>query len=154
VGDSIDLQADASEVGRSRRFCVDLLRGWGAAGIVVDTVELLVSESVTNAVLHARTACHLTIVRVDGGSDGPDRVRVEVNDGDPAPPVTKHYGLEAGSGRGLHLIGVLSDANGCIVTPEGKQVWFEVRWESAPTSEADPADARPDPRARDHDRSS
>lgn len=148
MGDSIDLSADASEVGRSRRFCVDLLRSWGAAGIVVETVELLVSESVTNAVLHACTACRLTIARIDGGSGEDTRIRVEVTDGDPAPPVMKHYDLEAGSGRGLHLIEVLSDANGCISTPDGKQVWFEVRWEETSPVGADPLDARPAPRSR------
>lgn len=142
MGESIDLEADSSEVARARRFCVDLMTTWGTNEIVVDTVELLVSEVVTNAVLHARTACHLTIERVLAGADGkvrgPNRVRVEVSDGDPTLPMSKHYDLEAGSGRGLHLIEALSDGFGTEPGPNGKRVWFEVTRDSAANERGEP----------------
>jgi anti-sigma regulatory factor (Ser/Thr protein kinase) len=135
VGESIHLEADSSEVARARHFCVNLLGAWGSTAIVVDTVELLVSEAVTNAILHARTACVPSIERLEAGPDvrghSSERVRVEVSDRDPTLPMTKHYDLEAGSGRGLHLIEALSDGYGAESAPEGKLIWFEVTRDSA-----------------------
>jgi len=124
MADRIMLGADPASVGTARRFCTGILQGWHATEDTVDLVALLVSELVTNVVLHAGTPCELAIL------EGPS-LRVEVEDGNPDLPVQKHYDTEAGSGRGLHLLEVLSDRFGTDLTPQGKRVWFEVGWQRA-----------------------
>jgi anti-sigma regulatory factor (Ser/Thr protein kinase) len=124
----IVLHAEPSSVGAARRWCARTLERWGASGDVVDSACLLVSELVTNAVLHAGTSCELTVKRpaaVEG-----DVVRIEVADGDPGTPVAKHYEVEAASGRGLHLIEAISDRYGTRPLGAGKAVWCELAWES------------------------
>lgn len=87
-----------------------------------ETVALLVSEMVTNVVLHARTSCELSL-----RTCGP-KVRVEVRDGNPAlPEESKLADPLASSGRGMQLIRALSDACGADTLPDGgKVVWFQM----------------------------
>lgn len=117
----IDLDADPESVGRARRFCATTLEGWGADPDLASTCVLLVSELATNAVLHARTSFVVTIERGE-------RLRVAVDDGDPRLPHARDCGLEALSGRGLHLVEALARTSGAEVAPTGKTVWFEVDW--------------------------
>jgi hypothetical protein len=94
----------------------------------LDTVMVLVSELVTNAVLHTHQASELRIferpVRTAAGLPS-HVVRVEVRDGDrvvpSSPPVPGAHG-----GYGLRIVAAMADAWGCIVLDEGKIVWFEV----------------------------
>lgn len=106
-------------VGAARRFAAATLESWGR-GDLVDTVALLVSEVVTNVVLHAGTAGELVVERRDG------RVRIEVHDGTGQLPQRKAYGEEASTGRGLALVELLADDWGAEPTDAGKRVWFEV----------------------------
>jgi anti-sigma regulatory factor (Ser/Thr protein kinase) len=94
----------------------------GIAGQVADDLALLVSELAANAVLHARTAFTVGIVR-----EG-DVVRVEVCDGSPAMPRVKHHSLDSPTGRGLRLVEKLAARWGVTreAGDEGKTVWFEL----------------------------
>ncbi|MFI6155498.1 ATP-binding protein [Kitasatospora sp. NPDC051170] len=92
-----------------------------------DSGLLLVSELVTNAVLHGTPAGYLIYLSLDLT---PDRLRIEVHDArsdrepesDPSAP-----GLDGEAGRGLHLVKSLSSAWGCRPRlPIGKIVWCEV----------------------------
>jgi anti-sigma regulatory factor (Ser/Thr protein kinase) len=85
-----------------------------------ELAELLVSELVTNAVLHARTTITLEITAV------PDGVRVGVLDGAARGPRPRDFSLEATTGRGLTLVESLASAWGTNPTADGKQVWFEL----------------------------
>lgn len=87
---------------------------------MVETVELLTSEVVTNAIVHAGSAPEL-VVRVRR-----DRVRVEVNDKSPAVPVVRVVDPAAVSGRGMVIVEELAGAWGVEHIPRGKRVWFEV----------------------------
>ncbi|MCU1353657.1 MAG: putative anti-sigma regulatory factor, serine/threonine protein kinase [Acidimicrobiales bacterium] len=121
MGEALELAAAAGSVRAARQWCTERLEQHGAAELV-DTVTLLVSELVTNVVLHAHTACEL---RMEMG----DRLRVEVRDGSrSAPEPRTPFNLEAGSGRGMVLIDALSDAHGTVIETDGKRVWFEVAW--------------------------
>ena len=73
------LEAEPGSVSKARRYCEQRLADWGA-GDLVDTVALLVSELVTNVVLHAGTACELRLKRGE-------RLRVEVVDGSQRRPI-------------------------------------------------------------------
>jgi len=112
------LPPDIESPRRARRFVEHALTA-GAAEIG-DVVALLVSEVVTNAVLHARTEVHVRI-----GLD--DRtVRVEVADRCPAGPHKAPAMRQASTGRGMMLVEELADAWGTEARGDGKVVWFEV----------------------------
>lgn len=85
-----------------------------------DVISLLVSEVVTNSILHARTEVNLSIA-----CDG-THIRVEVADSSPLAPVIRNYSDLAGTGRGMVLVEELSDAWGLQTVDGGKVVWFEV----------------------------
>jgi anti-sigma regulatory factor (Ser/Thr protein kinase) len=115
----IDLEPDPSSSARARRLVERELAG-SCPPDIVETAMLLVSELVTNVVLHARTAMRLSVEIVSG------RVRVEVRDASPVSPVSRHYDVEASTGRGLALVAGLADAWGTNEQPGGKIVWFEL----------------------------
>ncbi len=87
---------------------------------LVETVELLVSELVTNAVVHAASAPR---VEADFARD---RVRVAVFDDDPTPPRLRDPDGERPGGRGLHLLDGLASRWGTEAAGSGKVVWFEL----------------------------
>src|SRR5579859_4573892 len=87
----------------------------------VFTAQLLTSELVTNAVLHAGTEIEVRAWAVGR------RVSVRVFDGVPTRlPIPHEQTPEAGTGRGLHMVEHLSAACGVDVSPKGKAVWFEL----------------------------
>ncbi len=80
---------------------------------------LCVSEVVTNAVLHARSAPTLTVSRQA------DLLTVEVADDDPTQPVRRPHSATATTGRGLRILDDLTVRWGTRLTAGGKVVWFE-----------------------------
>lgn len=103
----------------ARRFVGETLGTWGCDALV-DAGRLLVSELVTNGVLHARTPMTLVVkLRRDG-------VRVEVHDGSTSAPTVRDYGDHAMTGRGLSLIADLASRWGVERHGDGKAVWFEL----------------------------
>ena len=103
-----------------RRFLVAALEEWQADQFADDAV-LLLSELVTNAVLHAGTEIEVHI-ELDG-----DVLRVEVRDGDPRLPSVRRYSMLSGTGRGLALVAQTARAWDAEALPAGgKRVWFEL----------------------------
>jgi anti-sigma regulatory factor (Ser/Thr protein kinase) len=88
---------------------------------VTGCAALLTSELVTNAVLHAATPMSITLHTL------PDRIRIDVADGNPALPSIKEYGTDAATGRGLTLFNTLASNWGVQAVDGGKIVWFELR---------------------------
>lgn len=117
----IMLPQRAASAGAARAFVASRLREWGADD-VSDAVVLCVSEVVTNAVVHAATAAHLSVRLAEGV------VRVDVADfGTSAiPSVRKKATTQDTHGRGLLLVDVLTDRWEIVDAPDGKVVWFEV----------------------------
>jgi anti-sigma regulatory factor (Ser/Thr protein kinase) len=114
----LDLAARPDTARRARRFVRDRMREWGLV-VQADVALLLVSELVTNAVLHARTDIAVT-VDVAGG-----RMRVAVHDRSATDILTRRVGEDVG--RGLLLVERLADGWGIERTGSGKGVWFELR---------------------------
>jgi len=113
---TLDLAPYPASVGVARRFTVDTLRRWGRDDLST-TGALLVTELVTNAILHARTMVQVCLERRD------EIVRVEVHDGSPVRPALRDHGLDATTGRGLNLVARLAAAWGVDMGGNGKVVW-------------------------------
>jgi len=95
------------------------MHDWGCDDAIPDA-ELLVSELVTNAVLHARSATRVTIDH-DGTT-----VRIAVCDDSPTRPRLRDYGPEAVTGRGLVIVDRIARRWGVDPSDDGKCVWFEI----------------------------
>jgi anti-sigma regulatory factor (Ser/Thr protein kinase) len=121
-------KADRSSVAEARRWAGKALASWSLDHLAETTV-LLLSEVVTNAVVHAgnrprvRLAVTSGVLEVGVDDDEPrlpDRGRLgDYRQGTPDPEV-----LLAEGGRGLLLIDALADEWGAVVLAAGKQVWF------------------------------
>ncbi len=117
----LGLPAHPASAGLARRLVSETLMGSGIPDDVADSAQLLVSEVVTNAIVHARSDVGLT-VSVSGGE-----VRVEVSDHSPHVPAPRAHDHSAITGRGLELVSALADSFGVrIVDDTGKVVWFTV----------------------------
>ncbi|MDQ4070922.1 MAG: ATP-binding protein [Actinomycetota bacterium] len=115
------LNPHPTSVGTARRFVRDVLVSRRVPDGVVSTVELLTSEVVTNAIVHADSGTQLA-VRVDD-----DCVRVAVRDASRRTPVRGPASLDDVSGRGVLIVDELASAWGVEQERNGKRVWFEVR---------------------------
>ncbi|MGW3248807.1 ATP-binding protein [Streptomyces sp. NPDC001070] len=113
------LARELTSVGRARRLTTAQVREWSLDELT-DTVELLVSELVTNALRHARGPVRLNL-RVEGA-----RLRCEVEDVSSAAPVRRAAETDAEGGRGIEILDLLSAAWGTDRTATGKTTWFEL----------------------------
>jgi len=113
------LQAHPSSVATARRVVRDALTV-ARRDDLVEAAQLLVSEVVTNALVHAGTPIDFQASVGDAG------LRVEVTDGSTQAPAPRSYGAMAGTGRGLRLLEQLVDRWGTLVHEHGKTVWFEL----------------------------
>jgi anti-sigma regulatory factor (Ser/Thr protein kinase) len=104
---------------------------------VRDAAALLASELVTNAILHANTELEVSVTRSSGA------LRIEVSDESERSPVLRQYGLEAATGRGLHLVERLASSWGFERRGSGKAVWFEL--EAARDGSDQPGEVAPPP---------
>ena len=116
--------ADPAQVGRARQWVRARLLAAGAdprAGYA-ETLVLVVSELVTNAVVHTGRSAVLRLAL----PDGPGPVRVEVVDASGAPPLPRYAPGDATNGRGLELVELLCDRWGWYPQASGKLVWCEI----------------------------
>jgi PAS domain S-box-containing protein len=113
------LRPHPSSVGAGRRFIRQVLQEHRRDDLC-EAAELVISEVVTNALVHAGTEVEVA-ARV-----GREGVRVEVSDGSPHLPATKNYANLAATGRGLQLLEQLVDRWGVDPHEAGKTVWFEL----------------------------
>ncbi|MEU8617208.1 SpoIIE family protein phosphatase [Streptomyces sp. NPDC048623] len=112
------LPREPRSVGRARELARAQLTAWELEPLV-DTVELLVSELVTNALRYGEGEIRLRLLR--------DRTLVcEVWDAGLVQPRRRRAKDTDEGGRGLQLVGLLSAAWGSRRTPHGKTVWFEL----------------------------
>lgn len=139
----MEVRPDPAEVSRARRWARSRLAGSGigADEPLAETLILLISELVTNAVVH--TGCPAVLrmrfpaqtgaVGGDGAADpsadkGPElgTVRVEVADASARAPRQRRADEEATNGRGLELVDGLADRWGWQPEGAGKRIWCEI----------------------------
>ncbi len=88
---------------------------------LADTGALIVTELVSNAVVHAGTSCRVTVA-LDGRG-----LQVAVRDyGQPVAPHPIPIALNAGRGRGLHVVTASCSAWGTLIHRDGKTVWATI----------------------------
>lgn len=87
---------------------------------IVDSVELMVSEIVTNAYRHSPTEAYVSMERT------PDDFRVTVWDHGPGTPTPRTPADSDERGRGLGIVEACADEWGVRTYPYGKAVWFSV----------------------------
>lgn len=123
----LEIRPDPAEVGRARRWARSRLAGSGIAADepLAETLILLVSELVTNAVVHTG---HPAVLRLSlsGAAAEPATVRLEVADSSDRAPVPRCPDGDATGGRGLALVDGLADRWGWSREDGGKRIWCEL----------------------------
>jgi len=112
------LDARAQTAGQARRLVRRALARWDLDELT-DSVELLVSEVVTNAVRYAERPITLRLLRTDV-------LRCEVGDDVPQLPRLRQARATDEGGRGLYLVNRLARRWGATRLSGGKVVWFEL----------------------------
>ncbi|WP_405715555.1 MULTISPECIES: ATP-binding protein [unclassified Streptomyces] len=122
----LEVGPDPAEVGRARRWARSRLVGSGIRDDepLAETLILLISELVTNAVVH--TGCPAVLRMLFGLTGSAGTVRVEVADSSCRPPQQRHAAGEDTNGRGLELVDGLADRWGWQPEGAGKRIWCEV----------------------------
>lgn len=112
------LEPEDAAPGRARRLARKALSRWGMDELS-DSVELLISEVVTNAVRYAERPVTLRLLRTDV-------LRCEVGDDSPQLPRQRRARDTDEGGRGLFLVNRLARRWGATRLSTGKIVWFEI----------------------------
>ncbi|RKE20687.1 anti-sigma regulatory factor [Streptomyces sp. TLI_171] len=124
------VQAEPAEVSRARRWVRARLQAGGIDpdSSIAETLVLVVSELVTNAVVHTGCPAVLRLVLPVDPVDAPVPVRVEVADASCTAPAPRHAGPDedATNGRGLELVDLLCERWGWYPDGSGKRVWCEI----------------------------
>jgi anti-sigma regulatory factor (Ser/Thr protein kinase) len=116
---AMSLARSTASVSEARRFVATTLADWRCP-VLVDDTQLIVSELVTNAVVHGGSACDLTL-RLSS-----DVLRIEVTDHGSGTPAPQPLDLTRVGGRGLLIVSVLATAWGVDPVADGKLVWAEL----------------------------
>ncbi|MFD7135400.1 ATP-binding protein [Streptomyces sp. NPDC059894] len=119
----------------ARHFVANVLMDWKVPELA-DTAELVTSELVTNAVLHARAG----VFRVTLRRLGDDQVRLAVVDRSRTLPQLGSADDDEDHGRGLAIVDSVSTQWGADLLPWGKRVWADLE---TPPKPAPPAGGVP-----------
>ncbi|MEU8203606.1 ATP-binding protein [Streptosporangium sp. NPDC049046] len=117
-----DLPADPEAVGKARGLVREALAAWDMSS-VAENVTMVVSELVSNAILHGKAPITLALYRYGRV------VRGEVTDHSAVWPSPVPAGPEEEHGRGLAIVAAYADRWGVVPASEGrpadgKTVWF------------------------------
>jgi anti-sigma regulatory factor (Ser/Thr protein kinase) len=117
----VDLDPVPASVGIARSFVREMLTDLDEDG--QEVAQLLTSELVTNAILHARTPVQVGVL-VDV-----ERTMVCVGDRlpDGSELMPRPHSQDRPGGRGLALVADLAETWGTTSYPGGKTVWFVMR---------------------------
>lgn len=150
--DHLKLADTPNAAGWARLHTRDVLGRWQVPPDLIDTVLLVLSELVSNAIRHPNGAkqperltsavlSKVQLIGLDLQLRG-QAVLVQVADNDRRPPVPQTVGTDAESGRGLFLVENMSEQWGYFHPPGGgKIVWAEVRSGVPPKQRQMTADA-------------
>lgn len=112
------LPRDVRAVGDARSFLREMAAAWSVESLL-DEAELLLSEIVTNALVHTEGGASLGL-RLDATTR---TLTISVQDSSTRHPTERHADDEALGGRGLGIVEVLAADWGVEVDGGGKTVW-------------------------------
>jgi anti-sigma regulatory factor (Ser/Thr protein kinase) len=116
----LQLECDSRAPSRARQAVAEWLRALGCSSERRHALLVIVSELVTNAVVHARSAPQVVATHRHR------RVRVEVYDNSVSPPVVRSpEDRDRSGGFGLSMVVALSNRWGWEPTATGKRVWAQ-----------------------------
>lgn len=130
-----DLLSAPTSARAGRRAVTEVLTSWGLPPYAVDDAVLVVSELVTNAVLHAREQEFLALEI----TYRPGCVRVSLADGSAVRPLARLATAGDEGGRGMPIVDALSDRWGIEDHHGGKRIWFELDLDRTPPTAAEQA---------------
>lgn len=130
-----ELAAHPGSPAQARRLTRARLNGWSVCEDTCDTAALVVSELVTNAIVH--TASEHIVCELN---DGAERVRIAVRDegcapGEPHPMAARP---DDEHGRGLLLVDALCEAWGAHEQGPGLVVWADLPRGGVPRGDTSP----------------
>lgn len=102
---ALHLTADARSPRRAREFTRQVLGNLGVDADFIEDAELIVTELVTNAVIHAGTDI---ILEIEAETD--DAVHIRVTDYEQGTVAIREADPDAPTGRGLQIVDRLSDS--------------------------------------------
>ncbi|WP_328946349.1 ATP-binding protein [Streptomyces sp. NBC_00250] len=108
-----------------RRRLIETLKVRGCAEPMVDTVALLATELLGNALTHADVGGEPFPVRLDVYWNACG-LTIVVTDPDPRLPVVTNADDDAEHGRGLELVQALATRWGACQVADGKTVWCHI----------------------------
>ncbi|RII13917.1 Serine-protein kinase RsbW [Streptomyces sp. YIM 130001] len=130
---SVTLPSDPASVSSARKYVSTVLTEWGmpADSDAADTVRLIVSELVTNAVQHTFGKSPTFTVDLELARD--EQLRIGVTDSHPRWPQRLPAAVQQDNGRGMVIIRWLTAESGgrLSVTPTaegGKTIWIALPW--------------------------
>ncbi len=107
-------------VRKARVFCDQLYRTWELEPSVAEAARVVVNELVTNALVYGRSPVDLSLRRTAS------MLYVEVFDASGHVPRRRLASPDDEGGRGLHLVGELSERWGVRPAGDGKAVWAAI----------------------------
>ena len=112
-----DVPADPAAVSGMRDAVSQRLEAWGLSECGF-TMELILSELITNAIRYGAGPIHVRLIR--------DRTLIcEVADGSSTSPHLRYAATTDEGGRGLFLVSQMAERWGTRYTPHGKVIWAE-----------------------------
>ena len=140
----LTLAPELQSVGRARAKLVQLAKQWGCPDELVQDARIVLSELMSNGILHARTELQVVVSPLRGGG-----LRVEVHDASSMPvmppmefpeaatslldqPLSaemmrEHWAAPSATGRGLAMVSALANTWGWFPDAAGgKVVWVEL----------------------------
>ncbi len=115
------VEPEPSAVSLVRHFVGDTTTTWGVDIDITETVRLLASELVTNAMRHGRGAVTVRL-RL-----GPDHLYLEVDDDETSIPDPRTATDDDEGGRGLQLVSAMANSWGSRPLDHGKSVWCALK---------------------------
>jgi two-component sensor histidine kinase len=114
----LSLTPEFISVTKARRFVTATLQAWDLSAFV-SNVALVVSELVTNSIIHAQSNVTVRLAHANG------TVTLQVEDDGSALPNPRHHDVAAPTGRGLRLVGAMTSAYRVQRLDVGKRVHCE-----------------------------
>jgi signal transduction histidine kinase/DNA-binding response OmpR family regulator len=113
----MDVPARPSALHEGRQFTIATLRSWSVSTRIIDDAVLIVSELLTNAIVHGRPPIQLRLRRTS------QEVAIEVDDGASAMPRRLRVTPDEPHGRGLAIVAKVGDRWAARANGRGKTVW-------------------------------